>query len=237
MAILKHITSKNADYGEAQRYLMFQYDEAAMKPVLDESGRMIPREEYYLDGIPLLFPTIEEATLLALDAMVCVALAVPAAVFFPFFAAWYAFRYWRFCQNFCRIPLFAFSAFFAACPAVFPLASCAVSCKRRPVPFSRNSDSCRRAFLLCIPRLVRCIVYRRALLVTGQPAVLSLSPLIYCDVFSFSQDAPLLSSGRPPAHPSHKNFLPHICGRTALSTLLSRYSIKFSQGEARLSHT
>ena len=84
MAILKHFTSKNADYGEAQRYLMFQYDEAAMKPVLDESGRMIPREEYYLDGIPLLFPTIEEATLLALDAMVCVALAVPAAVFFPF---------------------------------------------------------------------------------------------------------------------------------------------------------
>lgn len=51
MAILKHIASKNADYGEAQRYLMFQYDEAAMKPVLDESGRMIPREEYYLDGI------------------------------------------------------------------------------------------------------------------------------------------------------------------------------------------
>ena len=91
MAILKHITCKNADYGEAQRYLMFQYDEAAMKPVLDESGRMIPREEYYLYGIPLLFPTIEEATLLALDAMVCVALAVPAAVFFPFFAAWYAF--------------------------------------------------------------------------------------------------------------------------------------------------
>lgn len=51
MAILKHITSKNADYGEAQRYLMFQYDEATMKPVLDESGRMIPRKEFYLDGI------------------------------------------------------------------------------------------------------------------------------------------------------------------------------------------
>jgi len=27
MAILKHITSKNADYGEAQRYLIFQHDE------------------------------------------------------------------------------------------------------------------------------------------------------------------------------------------------------------------
>lgn len=51
MAILKHIASKNADYGEAQRYLMFQHDEITMKPVLDENGRLIPREEYYLDGI------------------------------------------------------------------------------------------------------------------------------------------------------------------------------------------
>ena len=51
MAILKHIASKNADYGEAQRYLMFQYDEYTGKPILDEDGRLIPREEYYLDGI------------------------------------------------------------------------------------------------------------------------------------------------------------------------------------------
>ena len=51
MAILKHIASKNADYGEAQRYLIFQYDEYSGKPILDESGRLIPREEYYLDGI------------------------------------------------------------------------------------------------------------------------------------------------------------------------------------------
>ena len=51
MAILKHIASKNADYGEAQRYLMFQYNEDTMKPILDENGRLIPREEYYLDGI------------------------------------------------------------------------------------------------------------------------------------------------------------------------------------------
>ena len=51
MAILKHIASKNADYGEAQRYLMFQYNENTMKPVRDENGRLIPREEYYLDGI------------------------------------------------------------------------------------------------------------------------------------------------------------------------------------------
>lgn len=51
MAVLKHIASKNADYGEAQRYLMFQYDEYTGKPILDENGRLIPREEYYLDGI------------------------------------------------------------------------------------------------------------------------------------------------------------------------------------------
>ena len=51
MAILKHIASKNADYGEAQRYLMFQYNEDTMKPIQDENGRLIPREEYYLDGI------------------------------------------------------------------------------------------------------------------------------------------------------------------------------------------
>lgn len=51
MAVLKHIASKNADYGEAQRYLMFQYDEYTGKPILDENGRLIPREEYCLDGI------------------------------------------------------------------------------------------------------------------------------------------------------------------------------------------
>ena len=51
MAILKHIASKNADYGETQRYLMFQYNEDTIKPILDENGRLIPREEYYLDGI------------------------------------------------------------------------------------------------------------------------------------------------------------------------------------------
>lgn len=51
MAILKHITSKNADYGEAQRYLMFQYDEYSGKPIVDANGRLIPREDYYINGI------------------------------------------------------------------------------------------------------------------------------------------------------------------------------------------
>ena len=51
MAILKHIASKNADYGEAQRYLIFQHNEYTGKPVLDENGKMHLREEYYLDGV------------------------------------------------------------------------------------------------------------------------------------------------------------------------------------------
>lgn len=51
MAILKHIASKNADYGEAERYLIFQHDEYTQKPILDKNGHMLIREEYYLDGI------------------------------------------------------------------------------------------------------------------------------------------------------------------------------------------
>lgn len=51
MAILKHIAIKNMDYGEAQRYLLFQHDEHTKKPILDENGELIPRKEYYIDGI------------------------------------------------------------------------------------------------------------------------------------------------------------------------------------------
>lgn len=51
MAILKHIAIKNTDYGEAQRYLLFQHDEHTKKPILDENGELIPRKEYYIDGI------------------------------------------------------------------------------------------------------------------------------------------------------------------------------------------
>ena len=46
MAILKHISSKNADYGAAEAYLTFQHDEFSMKPTLDENGQLVPREDY-----------------------------------------------------------------------------------------------------------------------------------------------------------------------------------------------
>ena len=51
MAILKHFSSKNADYGAAEKYLLFQHDEFTMKPVLDENGRLIPREDYRISSL------------------------------------------------------------------------------------------------------------------------------------------------------------------------------------------
>ena len=51
MATLKHINSKNADYGAAEQYLLFEHDEFTMKPDLDETGRLIPREDYRLSTL------------------------------------------------------------------------------------------------------------------------------------------------------------------------------------------
>ena len=46
MATFKHISSKNADYGATEQYLTFEHDEFTMKPTLDESGRLMLREDY-----------------------------------------------------------------------------------------------------------------------------------------------------------------------------------------------
>ena len=51
VAVIKHIASKNSDYGESERYLIFQHNEYTRKPILDEEGHMILREECYLDGL------------------------------------------------------------------------------------------------------------------------------------------------------------------------------------------
>ena len=51
MAVIKHIASKNADYGESERYLIFQDNEYTQKPILNDEGHMILRDEYYLDGL------------------------------------------------------------------------------------------------------------------------------------------------------------------------------------------
>lgn len=51
MAILKHLSSKNADYGNALTYLTCEHDELANKPVLNPDGSYIRRQEFYLDGL------------------------------------------------------------------------------------------------------------------------------------------------------------------------------------------
>ena len=51
MATIKHISSKNADYGAAEQYLTFEHDEFTMKPVLDENGRLIPRTDYHMETL------------------------------------------------------------------------------------------------------------------------------------------------------------------------------------------
>ena len=48
---IKHLSSKNSDLGAAERYLIFQHDESNNKPVLDEYGHLIPREDYRIDTV------------------------------------------------------------------------------------------------------------------------------------------------------------------------------------------
>ena len=51
MATFKHISSKNANYGDAEKYLTFEHDEFTMKPTLDEQGRLVPREDYRISTL------------------------------------------------------------------------------------------------------------------------------------------------------------------------------------------
>lgn len=51
MAIIKHIKSRNANYSDALEYLLFQHNEKTGKPLLDDSGRKLLREEFYMNGL------------------------------------------------------------------------------------------------------------------------------------------------------------------------------------------
>lgn len=51
MATIKHISSKNANYGDAEKYLTYKHDEFTNKPILDEKGRMILRDDYRIETI------------------------------------------------------------------------------------------------------------------------------------------------------------------------------------------
>jgi uncharacterized phage-like protein YoqJ len=50
LAILKHFNVKNSDYSAAVRYFVFQHDNHA-RPVKNEQGRFILRNNYLIDGI------------------------------------------------------------------------------------------------------------------------------------------------------------------------------------------
>lgn len=51
LATFKHISSKNANYGDAEKYLTFAHDEFTMKPTLDTDGRLVPREDYRISTL------------------------------------------------------------------------------------------------------------------------------------------------------------------------------------------
>ena len=51
MAVIKHIAIKNSNYTSAVEYLTYKHDEFTSKPILDEQGRMMLRDEYLIDGI------------------------------------------------------------------------------------------------------------------------------------------------------------------------------------------
>ena len=51
MAIIKHIASKNADYTEAERYLVFEHDEQTQTIIRDEDGYPNIRDKCLLEGI------------------------------------------------------------------------------------------------------------------------------------------------------------------------------------------
>ncbi len=51
MAVIKHIAIKNSSYTAAVQYLSYKHNEYTNKPILDESGNMILRDSFLLEGI------------------------------------------------------------------------------------------------------------------------------------------------------------------------------------------
>lgn len=50
MAILKHLSSKSSNYGNAVRYLMFEHDRLSGRPLLDD-GHLVMRENFLIEGL------------------------------------------------------------------------------------------------------------------------------------------------------------------------------------------
>ena len=50
MAILKHLASKSANYGNVVRYLMFEHDKLSGRPLI-EDGHLVMRKDFFIDGL------------------------------------------------------------------------------------------------------------------------------------------------------------------------------------------
>lgn len=51
MATVKHIKIKNQNYNSTIQYLTYQHNEFTNKPILDENGNMIVRDDFLIEGI------------------------------------------------------------------------------------------------------------------------------------------------------------------------------------------
>ena len=51
MAILKHLSSKSADYGRIMEYLMYEQNRLTNRSQEDENGNLVMRENYLIDSL------------------------------------------------------------------------------------------------------------------------------------------------------------------------------------------
>ena len=51
LSMISFLHKRDANYGDAEKYLTFEHDEFTMKPTLDENGRLIPREDYRISSL------------------------------------------------------------------------------------------------------------------------------------------------------------------------------------------
>ena len=59
MAILKHLSSKSANYKKAVEYLMYEQDRLAHRPLRNEDGCLIMRENFLIDSLECSVPTFD----------------------------------------------------------------------------------------------------------------------------------------------------------------------------------
>ena len=59
MAILKHLSSKSADYGRIMEYLMYEQDRLTNRSLEDENGNLVMRENYLINSLECSVATFD----------------------------------------------------------------------------------------------------------------------------------------------------------------------------------